>query len=111
MKIAATRALLLAVVGFLLALSGCSEKPADDTKAAESVAETPIAATAPALVQAAGRGDLTEIRALLDAGAEIDVTDALGRTPLHMAAFYGNPKTSALLIARGANIEARDRIG
>jgi ankyrin repeat protein len=38
-------------------------------------------------------------------------TDALGRTPLHMAAFYGRTRATELLLASGATIEVRDRIG
>lgn len=93
-----------------LALTGCGEKSADNAQAVTPEVVETIPAETPPLVKAAIAGNLTEIGAA-GASAEIDATDALGRTPLHMAAFYGHPRTTALLISRGANIEAKDRIG
>jgi ankyrin repeat protein len=66
-----------------------------ENRTAWAVVEDIPTAASP-LAMAAIRGDLAEIKALLEAGAEVNVTDALGRTPLHMAAFYGRTKASEL---------------
>lgn len=50
----------------------------------------------------------SEIQALLDRGAQLEQTDALGRTPLHTAVICGHDEVVALLCRRGANVEARD---
>ncbi|MBL0167457.1 MAG: ankyrin repeat domain-containing protein [Propionivibrio sp.] len=55
----------------------------------------------PLSAKAAIQGDLAAIKVLLEAGADINTRDALGRTPLHMAAFCGRPKTTELLISSG----------
>lgn len=110
----ASTALLLA--GALsLALSACGKTPAppaDSTaeKPAVAQADKPATAESP-LAKAVTRGDLEKIRVLLEQGAEVDASDALGRTPLHMAAFYGRPRTTELLLAHGAKLESADRVG
>jgi ankyrin repeat protein len=116
MKINRPRAALLVIAALSLALSGCSKEPEDiatlkpqPSSSSATVDDVPTAASL--LAKAAIRGDIVEIKSLLDAGAQIDVTDALGRTPLHMAAFYGRTKASELLLASGASIDARDRVG
>ena len=44
---------------------------------------------------------------LIEAGAELEATSIFGSRALHWAAWVGTPSTVELLIARGANIEAR----
>ena len=46
---------------------------------------------------------------LCDAGANLEATDRLGRTPLHCAATAGKPDLLSLLIQAGVNVEAVDR--
>jgi len=96
-----------------LALAGCDSGSSGKAPVVEAsrvqVDDVPTAASPLAL--AAMRGDLPEISRLLDEGADVNVTDALGRTPLHMAAFYGRGKASELLLVRGAIIDAKDRVG
>lgn len=61
-----------------------------------------------ALVEAAARGDTSQVRKLLDAGVSIEQRDAQGRTPV-LAATRGNHlETARALIARGANVNAQD---
>jgi ankyrin repeat protein len=61
-----------------------------------------------ALVDAAARGDLSRVRALLAAGAPLEQRDARRRTAL-LAATQGNHEAVALeLIARGADVNAQD---
>jgi len=60
--------------------------------------------------ECAGGGDV--VRALIDAGAEVDACGGVKRcTPLHMAARRGNLEIAAILLACGANLEARDNAG
>src|SRR5215218_6706719 len=57
---------------------------------------------------AAADGGSTEIvRLLLDAGADVDVKQPGGFTPLHAAAQGGNAELVELLLERGADREAR----
>ena len=41
---------------------------------------------------------------LLNAKAEVDLGDGIGRPPLHFAAWYGSPKVAKLLLRSGANV-------
>lgn len=72
---------------------------------------SPVAAqsspTAP-LVDAAGRGDLAQVRRLLEAGAAIEQRDARGRTPVLAATAGKHLEVVRALIARGANVNAQD---
>ncbi|MDE0019966.1 MAG: CotH kinase family protein [Candidatus Poribacteria bacterium] len=54
----------------------------------------------------------TEVaRALLDNGADVNILDRSGNTPLHTAAFLGDVETAKLLIENGANIRAKNHEG
>jgi hypothetical protein len=62
------------------------------------------------LIAAAERGDVVEVRALLDHGAHIEARDGQGRTAL-LAATHGNRVEAArLLIDKGADVNAKDSI-
>ena len=50
-------------------------------------------------------------KALLDRGADVDVQDGWGRTPLALAAADGKRYVVELLLARGAHVDARDNEG
>ena len=60
---------------------------------------------------AAGKGDMGPLRALIAAGADLDVTSYNGLTPLHLAARQGHASVVEALAAAGASIEARDTDG
>ena len=92
-----------------LQLSACN-RPVETAPEEQVVSEAPPVAE-PAITKATIKGDLDEIRAQLDSGANIDSRDALGRTPLHMAAFYGRLKAKEFLIVRGPDINAKDNVG
>ncbi len=65
---------------------------------------------ATALIRAAT--DPAKARLLIDAGARIEVQTELGNTPLILAARRpGNAATVKLLLQRGANVKARNRLG
>lgn len=51
------------------------------------------------------------LRVLLDAGAPLDARSPNGTTPLMMAARYGKEESVDLLLARGADVRARNDAG
>lgn len=53
--------------------------------------------------------DEATMHALLDAGASLGARDKDGATPLHSAAIAGHYEAAALLLDRGADIEARSQ--
>ena len=61
-----------------------------------------------ALIEASEGGDLDEVRALLDAGADRDAVDGWSRSAAHCAAEKGHLEIVQLLRARGANLDGRD---
>jgi len=58
------------------------------------------------LLAAASRGDSAQIKAMLAKGEKLNVRDALGRTPLHVAAYGGHHEAMRVLVAAGANPNA-----
>jgi uncharacterized protein len=60
------------------------------------------------LVEAAARGDLAQVRRLLDAGAPIEQRDGNGRTPVLAATAGNHAEVVRALIARGADVNAQD---
>lgn len=66
---------------------------------------------AAAIVTAAEAGDAVAAALMLDLGIPIDTrNEGHGATALHVAAHSGSVPTVRLLLARGADIEARDRV-
>jgi ankyrin repeat protein len=60
--------------------------------------------------QAAERGDVAALEAMLASGFEPNRPDAaIGKTALHAAAMGGRPDAVRLLLAHGASVSARDR--
>jgi cytohesin len=60
--------------------------------------------------QAADAGDLAKVKAFIQEGIDVN-TKVLGCTPLHCAARYGHKEVAELLIAKGADINAKDTRG
>jgi ankyrin repeat protein len=61
------------------------------------------------LCVAASKGDVSEVRRLLDSGrANIKEHDGRGRTPLHYAVSYGQTNAVKLLLDKGADADARN---
>ena len=56
-------------------------------------------------------GDIDAVRACLDRGTSVDHANENGHTALHDAACWGRRDIVSLLIARGADLQARDRYG
>lgn len=60
------------------------------------------------LLAAAARGDAAQIRGLAAKQKNLDVRDAYGRTPLHVAAYRGHHAAISALIALGADANAKE---
>ena len=60
--------------------------------------------------QAADAGDLAKVKAFIQQGIDVN-TKVHGCTPLHCAARYGHKEVAQLLIAKGADINAKDTRG
>lgn len=65
----------------------------------------------PPLFLAVTRGNRDIVTVLLDAGADIEIRNATGRTPLYEAYVNADSAMAELLIARGADIRARNQFG
>jgi ankyrin repeat protein len=66
----------------------------------------------PAPHRAAKSGDVETLKGLLDGNPDlVNKTNFLGATALHYAAREGQAKAAALLLARGADVNARDHSG
>ena len=60
---------------------------------------------------AAAKGDIEAVKQHLDAGADVNAKGKHGRTPLHYAALNGQKEIVELLIANGANMNAKIEVG
>ena len=61
-----------------------------------------------ALVNAAYKGSIEEVKQHLAAGVDVNAKDKMGTTPLHYAAGRGHREIAELLIAKGADVNAKD---
>lgn len=93
------RALLLAL---LIAL------PIVNSGAAAETGASATAASGPGLLDAAADGDLTRVRALLDAGTDVDSANRYGATALTFACDKGHTEVVRLLLERGADPNVTD---
>eukprot|EP01121_Diplochlamys_sp_Union-15-3_P010646 TRINITY_DN3006_c0_g1_i2.p2 TRINITY_DN3006_c0_g1~~TRINITY_DN3006_c0_g1_i2.p2 ORF type:complete len:189 (+),score=27.59 TRINITY_DN3006_c0_g1_i2:909-1475(+) len=63
------------------------------------------------LCAAAQLGNITDIKSLIQQGANINASDYYNRTPLHLAALEGHLEVAKLLIGLGANLDLKDKWG
>ena len=63
------------------------------------------------VIDATKRGDVEEVRALIQQGADVNEAYGDGMTALHWAAERGDLRVAEVLIAAGASVEAGTRIG
>jgi ankyrin repeat protein len=63
------------------------------------------------VADAAERGDVATVKALLKEGADVNAAQGDGMSALHWAADRGNAELAGLLIYAGANTSAQTRIG
>ena len=102
-------------------LVGCGQSqqsaPAPEAKPVEPVAEvaTPEPPKAKArdisIHDAVEKGNIEAVKQHLTAGTDVNMRDDIGATPLHWAAFSGHNEIAELLIAKGANVNARNARG
>ena len=69
----------------------------------------PLDARSARLMDAAFRGDTATVRGMLEAGADVNVKNEAGATPLMRAVYHVD--TAALLLDRGANVSAKSDDG
>jgi len=62
------------------------------------------------LVEAIQSGDIAQLRAAIDAGADLETRDGQGRTPLLLAVHADAAEAAKLLIQAGADVNARDAV-
>ncbi len=86
------RKLIIAILALSIALSGCAQK------------KDP-------LVEAAQNGDVNAVRALLDAGGNVNLKDDAGRTLLMYAALKNQKEVVQVLLDKGADVNARNTTG
>jgi ankyrin repeat protein len=67
---------------------------------------TTSCATTPKLIKMTERGDYEKIEKKIDKGANVNVKDDMGRTPLMFASLEGNAEIVRLLIEEGADVNA-----
>ena len=63
------------------------------------------------VADAAERGDVAAVKALMKEGADVNAAQGDGMSALHWAADRGNAELAELLIYAGANLSAQTRIG
>jgi uncharacterized protein len=81
----------------------------DRAEAERLVREHPELLESPAaMFAAASRDQVDAIELLLDLGTSVDVMDEQRQRPLHTAAANGAREAAAFLIARGADVDARE---
>lgn len=61
-----------------------------------------------ALIEAAERGDVDELRKLIDRGADLNATDTRGRTAMMAATHANKPESVKILIEAGADVNKQD---
>eukprot|EP00929_Paragymnodinium_shiwhaense_P049287 TRINITY_DN24870_c0_g1_i2.p1 TRINITY_DN24870_c0_g1~~TRINITY_DN24870_c0_g1_i2.p1 ORF type:complete len:2588 (+),score=813.76 TRINITY_DN24870_c0_g1_i2:684-7766(+) len=74
------------------------------TKAAKEETAAPGA-----VLKAAREGIVSQVRTLVQRGADVNETDQEGATPLHIACAHGNLEVVRYLLAAGAGVELRDK--
>jgi ankyrin repeat protein len=73
--------------------------------------KAPAKALPAGLFKAIRDGDLKAVRAQLDAGVYVNACDADGNTPLLLAAIYAGPECVELLLKKGADVNAANKLG
>ena len=92
-----------AVVVAMLALGVTSSAATRVNAAAES--------SGSAVADAVEHGEVSRVRALLAAGADVNAVQVDGMTALHWAAYSDDAETAALLVGAGANVNAENHYG
>jgi ankyrin repeat protein len=103
---------LLAEAGAALDARAAAQEFAKYTFNGSTMVSTPLPRGGmTALLLAAREGSLAGVRALVEAGANLNVADRDGATPLIMAILNRHNDVAALLIEKGAALDAADTVG
>lgn len=94
------------ILGLALIAIGCKKQPNEATGGLSREAGTPEA-----LRRAVRAGDIKQVREFIAAGVDLSKETWPDWTPLHDAAACGHGDIAELLIAKGAEIDARDEWG
>ena len=104
--------LLLLTLGFALVACEATPTLTEATPPALGATATPVEPAVQLydeLIAAAEQGDVAAVERLLAAGADVEATDMMGRTPLIAAAYENHLEVARLLIAAGADVNVQDR--
>jgi hypothetical protein len=104
-RLSARVATFLAVFPALLA---CTSLAAHAAPAGEQARSVPLAAE---FVQSIQDGDTKQVDAFLSGGADVNARDPEGNTPLILATLYAGPSCVELLLKRGADPNAANKVG
>ena len=97
----------------VMVLVGCVPKKLQKTKAIPIQQAEPPTTKAPAIsiLDATAEGKIKAVKQHLTAGTNVNERDDYGWTPLHPAAVFGHKEIAELLIAKGANVNAKANDG
>ena len=92
-------------------LVGCGESkqpsPAPEAKQAPTIAKEPEIS----ILDAAKGGNTALVKQHISTGADVNVKNELGMTPLFLATGMGHKEIAELLISKGADLNAKDKNG
>jgi cytohesin len=83
-----------------------AELKGDEPVSKAATPETPTAKVPDTIYRAAQAGNIEAVKQHLAAGADVNVKDKVGGTPLHRAAYKGHKEIVELLIDNGADVNA-----
>ena len=76
-----------------------------------TIAAVVLVGCGPNIHEAAKTGNIKAVKQHLDAGADVNVKNDVGVTPLHWAVYYGHKEIVELLISNGAGMNAKNSTG